>query len=140
MELRPTIHKVPLAVYEREKGVQDLHPLDILIVKDGTFRIGESVMLQEDDLNIVVQGHFYKIRVLNGELLNPYFLIYALRKSESFIVESAVVQATVSSMTIDRMREIPITYPSSEEQASIANEMRKILEQRQIHRKELDKI
>ena len=140
MELRPTIQEVPLAVYEREKDVQDLQPLDILIIKDGTYRIGEPVMLQEDDLNIVVQGHFYKIRVLNDKLLDPYFLIYALRKSQSFIVESAVVQATLSSMTISRMREIPITYPSSEEQASIANEMRKILEQRQIHRKELEKI
>ena len=85
MELRPSIHKVPLAIYERERERQDIRPLDILIIKDGTYRIGESVMLLEDNLNIVVQGHFYKIRVLKDSLLNPYFLFYALKKSQSFI-------------------------------------------------------
>ena len=54
MELRPSIHKVPLAIYEREQTRQDLRPLDMLVIKDGTYRIGEPVMLLEDDLNIVV--------------------------------------------------------------------------------------
>ena len=140
LELRPTIQSVPLAIYERERELQDLCPLDILIIKDGEYRIGEPVMLQEDDLNIVVQGHFYKIRVLDDELLDPYFLVYTLRKSQPFIFESTIVQATVSSMTISRMREIPIAYPNVDEQASIANEMRKILEQRRIHRQMLEEL
>ena len=140
LELRPSIQRVPLAIYERERAVQDLRPLDILIIKDGTYRIGEPVMLFEDDLNIVVQGHFYKIRVLDDSLINPYFLIYALEKSQSFIVESSIVQATLSSITIDRMRKIPIPYPSSNEQASIASEMREILEQRKVNRQKLNEL
>ena len=140
MELRPSIHRVPLAIYERERERQDIRPLDILIIKDGTYRIGEPVMLLEDNLNIVVQGHFYKIRVLKDSLLNPYFLFYALKKSQSFIVASSMVQVTLSSITIDRMREIPIPYPSSSEQASIANEMREILEQRKVNRQKLDRL
>ena len=138
MELRPSIHKVPLATYEREWERQDLRPLDILIIKDGTYRIGEPVMLLEEDLNIVVQGHFYKVRVLNDKLLDPYFLFYALKKSQSFIVASSIVQVTLSSITIGRMREIPIPYPSIDEQTSIADEMREILNQRKVNRQKFD--
>ena len=140
MELRDSVHNVPLGIYEREREVQDIRPLDILIVKDGTYRIGEPVILLEDDLNIVLQGHFYKIRVLNDELLDPYFLVYALKKSQPFIVASSTVQATISSITIDRMREIPIPYPSINERMLISNEMREILEQRKVNRQKLDKL
>lgn len=140
MELRPSHHKVPLAVYERERTIQDILPLDIIVVKDGGHRIGEAIMLLEDDINVVVQGHFYKIRVLNDSLLDPYFLFYALRKSQPFIAASRIIQVTLGSITIDRMRDIPIPYPSSSEQASIANEMRKVLEQRKTDLQKLDQL
>ena len=91
-------------------------------------------------MNITVQAHFYKIRVLDESLLDPYFLVYALKKSQPFIVASSIVQATISSITIDRMREIPIPFPSDEEQMSIANEMRGILGQRRMNRERLDNL
>ncbi len=140
MELRPSHHKVPLAIYERERRIQDIQPLDILVVKDGGHRIGEAVLLLEDDLNIVVQSHFYKIRVVNNSLLDPYFLFYALRKYQSFIAASRIIQVTLGSITKDRMREIPIPYPSSSEQSLIANEMREILEQRKANLQRLDRL
>lgn len=140
MELRPTVHKVPFEVYERERGVQDIRPLDIVVIKDGQYRIGEPLILLQDDLNIVLQGHFYKIRVLDDSLLDPYFLVYALKKSQSFIVASTIVQSTIFSITIDRMREIPIPFPSADEQESIANEMREILGQRRSNRQKLDNL
>ncbi len=140
MELRYPHHRVPLAIYEREQTKQDLCPLDILMVKDGGHRIGETVILSEDDLNIVVQGHFYKIRVLNQLFLDPYFLLYALRKSQSFIAASSIIQVTLGSITIDRLREIPIPYPSEQEQIKIAGKMRKILERRKQDRQNLEEI
>lgn len=130
MELRPTIQRVPLPIYERERVKQDVCPLDILVIKDGTYRIGEPIILLEDDINVVLQGHFYKIRVLDDSQLDPYFLFYALKKSQSFIVASSIVQVTLSSITIDRMRKIPIPFPSDNEQTLIGNEMREILEKR----------
>lgn len=140
MELRPSIHKVPVDVYERERSAQDISPLDILVIKDGTYRIGEPVMLLGDDLNIVVQAHFYKIRVLDDSLLDPYFLVYALKKSQPFIVASSIVQATISSITIARMREIPIPFPDDEQQILIANEMRGILGQRRMNLEKLENL
>ena len=140
MELRPSHHKVPLSVYEREQAKQDLGVSDLLMVKDGGHRIGETVMLSEEDLDIVVQGHFYKIRVLNPTLLDPYFLLYALRKTQPFIAASSIIQVTLGSITIDRLRDIPIPYPNEEKRKEIAAQMREILEERQIRRKNLDKI
>ena len=140
MELRPSVHRLPFEVYEREREAQDICPLDIVVVKDGTYRIGEPVILLGDDLNIVLQGHFYKIRVLDDSLLDPYFLFYALRKSQSFVVASSIVQATISSITIDRMREIPIPFPSAEKQEFIANEMREILGRRRVNLQKLDNL
>ncbi len=140
MELRSPHHKVPLSIYEREQERQDLGVSDILMVKDGGHRIGETVMLSEGDLDIVVQGHFYKIRVLNPILLDPYFLLYALRKTQPFIAASSIIQVTLGSITIDRLRDIPVSYPSEKKQREIATKMRKILETRRIHRKALDTI
>lgn len=140
MELRPPHHKVPLSIYHREQAKQDLEVSDILMVKDGGHRIGETVMLSAEDLEIVVQGHFYKIRVLNSLLLDPYFLLYALKKAQPFIAASSIIQVTLGSITIDRLREIPIPYPDGQEQKEIAVQMRKILEERQAHRRNLDAI
>lgn len=140
MELRPPVHKVPSEVYEREREKQDICSLDIVVIKDGTYRIGEPLILLGNDLNIVLQGHFYKIRVLDDSLLDPYFLVYALQKSQSFAVASSTVQATISSITIDRMREIPIPFPSDEERVLIAHRMRKILEQRRMSKQKLNNL
>ena len=140
MELLPPIHRIPLAVYEREWEVQDIQPFDIFIVKDGKYHIGKAVMLLENDINVVLQGHFYKIRVLNDSLLSPFFLLHALNKSQSFIVDSSIVQMNVASITIGRMRNMPIPYPSSSEQALIADEIRRILEQKEANRQKLDSL
>ena len=138
MELRPSIKKIRLAVYERVRRTQDLQPLDILVIKDGKYLIGEPLMLFEDDVNIVVHSHFYKIRILDDSILDPYFMLYALKKSQSFIRDSALVQSSLSSITINRMRSMPIPYPSSSERAEIGKEMREILQQRRVNLRKLN--
>ena len=140
MELRPSVRKVPLTVYKRVRKTQDLQPLDILVIKSGKYLIGESLMLSKDDVKIVVQNEFYKIRVLDNSKLDPYFLLYALKKSQSFIRDSALSQSTLSRVNIGRMRSIPIPYPSSSGQAEIGSEMREILEQRRENREKLNSL
>ena len=114
MELRSSLKKLPLEIYEREKTKQDLNPLDILIIKDGTLRIGEPVMLLEDDVKVVLQGHFYKIRVIEPESLNPFFLFWAMVNTHPNILAKALVQSTLSSITMDRLRDIAIPFPSKQ--------------------------
>ena len=138
MELRPSVRKVPLTVYKRVRKTQDLQPLDVLVINSGKYLIGESLMLSKDDVKIVVQNKFYKIRVLDNSKIDPYFLLYALRKSQSFIRDSALSQSTLSSISIGRMRSIPIPYPSSSEQVEIGKEMREILQERRDALQKLD--
>ena len=133
MELRNPLKSVPKKVYEREKKKQDVQPYDILIIKDGTLRIGEPVMLLEDDVKLVLQGHFYKIRVLDSENLKPFFLYWAMIQAHSTILNMVIVQSTLSSITIDRLREIEIPYPSEQEQGKINTAVEEILRGRKLH-------
>ena len=140
LELRLPLKRVPVEIYEREKVKQDVRAFDILVVKDGTLRIGETVMLLEDDMAVVLQGHFYKIRVVNVELLNPFFLYWAMVQAHSSILSKALVQVTLSSITTDRLHQTVIPFPDKEQQESIGKEVEHILRQRKKFRSEFRKI
>ena len=130
LELRLPLKRVPVEIYEREKVKQDVRAFDILVVKDGTLRIGETVMLLEDDVNIVLQGHFYKIRVANVEFLNPFFLYWAMVQAHSSILSRALVQVTLSSITTDRLHQTVISFPDKKQQDFIGKKVECILRQR----------
>ncbi len=132
MEFRSPVHKVTEDVYERNKNSQDLRPFDILIIKDGTYRIGESVMLLKDDRKVVLQGHFYHVRVLNDTKISPYYLYWALRKTHPVILDLVLVQSTLSSITIDRLRDIGIPFLSPSRQREIGQKMKRILFERRV--------
>ncbi len=127
MELRNPLKRVPIEIYKRERSKQDVKPYDILIIKDGTLRIGEPVMLLEDDVKLVLQGHFYKIRILNPEALNPFFLYWAMIQAHSAILDRVIVQSTLSSITIDRLKETEIPFPSSSTQIKISTTVEEVL-------------
>ncbi len=65
--------------YSKLSSKQDVQPLDILMVKDGTYLIGTCAIVTEHDSRIVYQSHLYKIRVLKDKHgLNPFLLLAAL--------------------------------------------------------------
>ncbi len=69
-------HGVSEDVYQaHNKRKQDVRPYDILVVRDGTYLIGTSGMLTEQDTKIVYQSHLYKIRVLKPQELDPFLLL-----------------------------------------------------------------
>jgi len=96
----PTIHSVSKEVYNKYKDKQDLKEFDILFVKDGTYMIGNTVILFKEDLNSVVQSHFKIIRVLKNELINPFLLFYLLQTDivKRQINKNVFTQATLSSI------------------------------------------
>lgn len=140
LELRLPLKRISSEIYEREKNKQDVRAFDILVVKDGTLRIGETVMLLEDDVNVVLQGHFYKIRVTNVDLLNPFFLYWAMVQAHSSILSRALVQVTLSSITIDRLHQTVIPFPDKKQQDSIGKEVERILRQRKKFRSDFQNI
>lgn len=106
------IQNVNELTYLRYKERQDLKEGDILFIKDGTYRIGETIILTEYDLKMLVQSHFLKIRSLDWKKLDPYLLLYLLyvpivRKQ---IDERTFVQATLSTIG-DRLNDVILPIP-----------------------------
>lgn len=140
MEPRPTIYKVPEAVYERERQKQRIRANDILITKDGTFRIGEPIIIRGGETKIVVQGHFYRIRSKDPDKICPYFLYWALMKAQPDILAKAFVQATLSSITMDRLLKVMIHFPDKKTRNRIGERMKAALDNRRAEKETLDNL
>jgi len=94
------VKSVAEEIYWQYKKQQDIRENDILFVNDGTFLIGRSAILTENDTKCIIQSHLRKIRVLKTDELNPFYLFYLLN---STIVQKQVemltfVQATLSTL------------------------------------------
>lgn len=106
------VQNVNEETYLRYRDKQNLEEGDILFIKDGTYRIGETIILTRYDLKMLVQNHFLKIKSLDRERLDPYFLLYLLhipivRKQ---IDERTFVQSTISTVG-DRLNEVILPIP-----------------------------
>lgn len=88
------------AAYEKFKKMQDIQENDILFVSDGTFLIGRCAIVTPLDLRIVIQSHIRKIRVLDKEFVDPYYLFYLLNSNivRRQIDAKTFVQATISTI------------------------------------------
>jgi type I restriction enzyme M protein len=60
---------------------QGVKPYDILMVRDGTYLVGTSAMLTQDDTDLIFQSHLYRIRVKKAEALSPFLLLALLNTS-----------------------------------------------------------
>lgn len=120
------VQNVNYETYIKYKDKQDLQEGDILFIKDGTYRIGETIILTEYDLKMLVQSHFLKIRSLDREKLDPYLLIYLLNVPivRKQIDEKTFVQATLSTIG-DRLNDVILPIPQDRKlKEKIAKEMR----------------
>jgi type I restriction enzyme M protein len=86
-------------VYSMFNRSIDVRPLDILFVNDGTFLIGRTAIVTEDNSKFLLQSHVRKLRCL-GEELNPYYLMFLLNTKfvQSQIRANTFVQATISTL------------------------------------------
>ncbi len=115
--LYSTIHTISQDVFKQYKDKQGLKEHDILFVKDGTYRIGDSVLLFEKDLNCLVQSHFKMIRVKKIDLINPFLLFFLLQQEivQKQIQSNVFTQATLSSIG-NRIFDIKIPLPKNKEE------------------------
>jgi len=111
------IKAVSEAVYNQYKDAQDIQEKDILFVNDGTFLIGRTAMVTKLDLKILIQSHVRKIRVLDKNFIDPYYLFYLLNSKivRKQIDSKTFVQATISTIG-NRLREVvlPISNDKNE--------------------------
>ncbi len=69
-------HKLANDVYEKYKKKQDVKAGDLLLVKDGTYLIGNVAIVTDSDVKMVYQSHLFKIRVLDNDYgLDGYSLL-----------------------------------------------------------------
>ena len=119
-------------IYERYKKQQDIQEKDILFVNDGTFLIGRTAMITKLDLKCVIQSHVRKIRVLNEDEINPYYLFYLLNSKivRKQIDSKTFVQATISTIG-SRLNEVVLPVISDrKEQQKIASKIKNIIQQK----------
>lgn len=136
------VQNVNELTYSKYKDKQDLQIGDILFIKDGTYRIGEVIILTEYDLKMLVQSHFLRIRCLDKNRLDPYLFLYLLHAPivRKQIDEKTFVQATISTIG-DRLTEVFIPIPKDESmKKGIAKDMREKLLNRAKLRVEINTI
>lgn len=99
-------------IYYQYKDKQDIQPGDILFISDGTFLIGKSAMVTENDTKILIQSHLKKLRVVKNDLLDEFILLWALNSEivQKQIKAKTFVQSTISTLG-NRLLEIKLPIP-----------------------------
>ena len=122
--------RVPIQIYKRESSKQNLQANDILLVKDGDTRIGNAIILQEDELKMVVQGHFFQIKVNSPDKVDAYWLFSALHGMKSEMRRSRVIQTTLGALSKEAFLNLPLSPPPIQKQRQVGKRVRRILENR----------
>lgn len=106
-------HGVSEEIYNQYKEKQDITPGDILIVRDGTYLIGTSCLITDDEQDCLYCGGLIKIRTLDTKTLDPYLLIGLLN---SFIVKRQIRTKQFTRDVIDtlgkRLEEVVLPIPN----------------------------
>ena len=103
-------------IYSEYAEKEDIQAGDILIVRDGTYLVGTSCIITDQDTKMLYCGGLIKIRVNNKEALNEYLLLGLLN---SYIVKRQIRTKQFTRDVIDtlgqRLKEVIIPIPKSEE-------------------------
>ncbi len=118
------------AIYEDNK--QDVQPHDIFVVRDGTYLVGSSAILTEQDTKILYCGGMYKLRVRQPEKLDPFLLLALLNTP---IVRRQMRSKQFTRDIIDtlgkRLFEVVLPLPKDAKlRQRIADETREVIETR----------
>lgn len=101
-------------IYRQFSDSEDISPWDIFLVRDGTYLIGTTCIVTENDAKILYCGGLYKIRVLDNLKLNPWLLLGLLN---SYIVKRQIRTKQFTRDVIDtlgkRFKEVILPIPKS---------------------------
>jgi type I restriction enzyme M protein len=133
--------KISQDIWELYKDKQDIKANDILFVSDGTFLIGKTAMITENDSQIVIQSHLKKIRVIKHDLIDEFLLLWALNTNivQNQIKAKTFIQATISTLG-NRIEEIMLPIPVSiEKRQEISKEIKEIISEKEILKQRISK-
>jgi len=115
-----------------QSNLQDVRAGDIFVVRDGTYLVGTSCILTEDDIKILYCGGLYKLRVEKPEVVDPYLLL-ALLNAPTVRRQMRAKQFTrdIIDTLGKRLFEVVLPFPRDHAiSARIAEETRTTIETR----------
>ena len=126
-------------IYELYAEKEDVKEEDIFLVRDGTYLVGTSCIITEQDSQILFCGGLYKIRILDKEYIDPYLLLGLLN---SYIVKRQIRTKQFTRDVIDtlgkRIGEVILPIPKNiETSKKLSEEIKRITIQRIIARDEV---
>ena len=104
--------------------------------------IGRSAFVTEQDEKIIIQSHLLKIRVLENNNINPYYLLYLLHTPfvQKQIQKYTFIQGTISTVG-DRFYELSLPiHTDIEKIKQISNEVKDIIEAKKNLRERIDNL
>jgi restriction endonuclease S subunit len=119
-------------IYQSYRNSQDVKSGDILLVRDGTYLIGTSCIITDEDEKMLYCGGLYKIRVNDNDIIDQWLLLALLN---SYLVKRQIRTKQFTRDVIDtigkRLFEIVLPIPKSKEvRMSLSNQMKSIVESR----------
>lgn len=120
------------AIYESYADKQDMQTNDILLVRDGTYLVGNSCIVTKADQKSLFCGGLYKIRAERPDELDPFLLLGLLN---SYIVKRQIRTKQFTRDVIDtigrRMWDIVLPIPKDMKlRNEIAEAVKTCVEQR----------
>ena len=139
---RDAKHGVAKDIYERWKSAQNVQRDDILLVRDGTYLVGTSVLIQATDLPLLYCGGIIRIRSLRAQMLSAPLLLALLNTP---FVRRQIRNKQFTRDIIDtlgrRFGEVMLPVPRLKEtRNSVTARVRKLLVKRTRRRQELIKL
>ena len=124
--------RIAREVYDRYAARQSAVAGDVLLVRDGTYLVGTTTIVQEDDLPLLFSGGIYRLRVKEPDVLPPSLLL-ALFNAR--VVRRQMRNKQFTRDVIDtlghRLREVVLPIPSSgKDRHVIARAMDSLLQRR----------
>lgn len=119
-------------IYNVYKDSQDVQSGDLLLVRDGTYLIGTSCIITDEDKKMLFCGGLYKIRVNKNNMIDQWLLLALLN---SYLVKRQIRTKQFTRDVIDtigkRLYEVILPIPKSKEvRTSLSNQMKNIVESR----------
>jgi restriction endonuclease S subunit len=120
------------AIYEEYSASEDVRVGDILLVRDGTYLVGSSCIITEEDEKSLFCGGLLKIRTTNPDVCDPYLLLGLLNSS---IVKRQIRTKQFTRDVIDtighRLEEVILPIPRSfEVRRSVSAYIKQIIQSR----------
>jgi hypothetical protein len=125
-------HAVSQSIYDgaAEKGT--LRPLDILVVRDGTYLVGSSAICVEADLPALYCGGMFRLRLGANSSINPFGLLASLNLA---VVRRQMRARQFTRDVIDtlgrRFLEVRIPNPLSDHARELAGDIEEIMQLKQ---------